>query len=397
VLIRNLLLTTVAVLIVVLGRESAGASAFAWFEQLSTGERMQFVFNLIFVGFLVVIFFGIRNVFKNQLMFQRQLEVLELTANERGERGAIEREEARRPSLGLPIGAIAPDFAAPDLDGRQITLEHLLMLGKPVLLFFVSPTCNPCKALLPSIERWQAEFGAKLTAVLVSSGTVEENRQKFGRAADFATILLQKEREISKLFRSDWTPGAVLINADGTIGSILATGDTEIFGLMDKLKPVLVTAMSANENGGAAQNIFIQPKKESHIPAIGQLAEDFTLPNFNGENVSLSTFRGMKTMLLFWRATCPYCLQLTDRLKTWETANKEFNLVIIASDEPEVELAREFKSIVLIETDREVQRMFDYDGTPSAVIINEDGKIISDIAGGEEDVFALVGHYRDKD
>jgi thiol-disulfide isomerase/thioredoxin len=396
VLIRNLFLTAVAVLLAAWGRTNAGASAFTWIEQLSTGERMQFVFNLIFVAFLIVVSIGIRNVIKNQVIFQRQLEVLELTATERNEKREIEREDVRRPSSGLPVGAIAPDFAATDLDGRRVTLEHLLMLGKPILLFFVSPSCNPCKALLPSIELWQAEFGEKLTAVLISSGAVEENRRKFGRGATFATILLQKDGEISKLFRSEWTPGAVLINADGSIGSVLATGDTEIFGLMDKVKPVLATAILANGNGHTAQNIFVQPKKESHVPVIGQFAPDFTLPDFSGKNVSLSAFSGMKTMLLFWRATCPYCLQLMDRLKTWEAANNEFNLVIIAANEPEVELAREFKSTVLIETNREVQRMFDYDGTPSAVIINEDGKIISDLAGGEEDVFALVGNYLDK-
>ncbi len=397
VLVRNILLAAVAALIFLAGRTNAGTSAFAWFGELTTGERMQFVFNLIFLGLFAVIFFGIRNVFKNQLIFQRQLEVLELTANENGSRREVERDEARRPSSGLPVGAVAPDFAAPDLDGRQVTLEHLLMLGKPILLFFVSATCNPCKALLPSIERWQTEFGTKLTAVLITSGGVEENRRKFGRAADFAAILIQNEsREIAKFFRSEWTPGAVLINADGTIGSVLATGDTEIYGLMDKVKPVLAAAIAANGNGHHAQNIFLQPKKEPHVPVIGQFAPDFTLPNLNGENISLSAFRGTKTMLMFWRATCPYCQQLTDRLKAWEAANSEFNLVIMAANEPEIERAREFRSTVLIETDREVQRMFDYDGTPSAVMINEDGKIISDIAGGEENVFALVGDYRNQ-
>ena len=398
VLVRNIALTAVAALVVLAGRERAGASAFDWLAELTTGERMQFVFNLIFLALFLIIFFGIKNVFKNQLMFQRQLEILELTANENGNRREVEREDARRPSSGLPVGAVAPDFAATDLDGRQVTLEHLLMLGKPILLFFVSPSCNPCKALLPSIERWQTEFGAKLTAVLVSLGETAENRRKFGSAADFATILLQSEpREIAKLFRSEWTPGAVLINADGSIGSVLATGDTEIFGLMDKLKPVLATALAVNGHGRVAappQNIFLQSRKEPHIPVIGHSAPNFTLPGLNGEKISLSDFRGSKTMLLFWRATCPYCRQLTDRLKTWEAANNEFRLVILAANEPEIELARQFQSTVLIETDREVQRIFDYDGTPSAVIINEDGKIISDITGGEENVFALVGDYR---
>lgn len=395
VLIRNLVLTAVAIFIVTAGTENAGVSAFGWLAELSTGERMQLVFNLIFVAFLGLICYGIKSILKNQIVFQRQLEILELTAIENGgDQREVKRENVRRPAPGLPVGAIAPDFTAPDLTGRKFSLEHLLMRGKPILLIFVSSSCSPCQALLPSVERWQAEFGSHLTITFLSSGTAAENTEKFGRVVGFATVLRQDDREISKLFRSEWTPGAILINADGTIGSVLATGDAEIFGLIDKIKPILTTAIAANGNGHRAQNIFVQPIREARTPVIGQIAPDFTLPNLDGEKISLSNFRGMKTVLLFWRATCGYCQQLNERLKTWETINDEFNLVILAANEPEIERAREFKSTVLIETDLEVQRKFDFDGTPSAVVIDADGTIASDVASGEEDVFALVGDYR---
>ena len=390
VLIRNLILTAIAAFVIFAGRENAGLSAFAWLNELTTGERMQLVFGLAICGFLTAIFINLRKVLQNQIVLQRQIEVLELTAHVESEgKREIEHEHARQPSVGLPVGAIAPDFAAPDLNGKQIALEHLLMQRKPVLLFFVSPSCNPCKSLLPKIEKWQSEFGAKIKFIFVSSGTPEENKQKFADVLSYATLLLQKERGISDLFRSQWTPGAVLINADGTIGSSLATGDVEIFNLIDGIKPVL-----ASLNGQATANFYLLHKRrqELPIPKPGQLAPDFTLPSLDGRVFSLADFRGRKTVLLFWRATCPHCREIIEELKAWEAEQNEFNLVVLAANEPEIELAREFKSTVLIETDLEVQRKFEIDATPTAILIDEAGKIASDLAQGDKDIFALIGY-----
>lgn len=395
VLIRNLVIAGIAAYIVFAGRENAGISAFAWFNDLTTGERMQFVIGLTIVGFLAAILLSLRKVLQNQIVLQRQIEAFELTANEEGRR-EVERKDVNAPSAGLPVGAVAPDFAAGDLLDKQATLEHLLMRGKPILMFFVSPSCNPCKALLPIIEKLQREVGEKLTVVLMSNGDRKENIEKFDRFNDGKVILLQQEREVAALFRSQWTPGAVLINADGTIGSALATGDKEILELIEAVRPKLLAAVSANGNGHAAEKFLVLPKKklETFAPRAGQPAPDFTLPTLDGKQISISDYRGKKTLLLFWRATCPFCQQMSEDLRAWEAEQDEFNLLILANNEPEIEAARSFQSTVLVETNLEVQRMFDLDGTPVGILIDEEGKIISDIATGAEDVFALVGYYK---
>lgn len=387
VLVRNAVLTAIAAFLVFAARETAGASAFAWLADLSNGERMQLVFNAAFVGLLVVLVFNLRKVLANQTILQRQIEILELTANE-GEKREVERKDARRPSAGLPVGAVAPDFAAPDLRGRAVTLEHLMMRGAPVLLFFVSPTCQPCAALLPKIADWKREFGSGLSIVFASSGAVADNVKKFGEQDFEKTVLLQNDNEIAAAFRAAWTPGAVLINADGTTGSALATGDKEIIELVDSFRAISNTNQSDDK-------ILILPKKrlETKQPRTGENVPQFSLPSLDGRRISSDEFRGMKTLLLFWRATCPYCRGMIDDLKTWEASGQsEFNLVVVANNEPEIERAREFRSTVLIESNMEVQRLFDYDATPGALVIDENGKIASDIATGADDVFALVGY-----
>lgn len=393
VLFRNLLLTAIAAFVVFTGRENAGMSAFSWFTELSTGERMQLFVGLLICGLLAAIFLSLRQVLKNQIVLQRQIEVLELTTNEEGKR-EVEREDVKKPSPGLPVGAIAPDFDAVDLNGKRVTLEHLLMRGKPLVLFFVSPTCNPCQAMTHLFDKWHRELNPKLSVILVSNGEKEENAKKFDRFEDGKTVLLQKGREIALQYRAPWTPAAVLINADGSIGSMLATGDREIMDLMDLIRPTVIEAIRANGNGHQIGNFLILPKKkqETLAPKAGDLAPDFTLPSLDGREISLSDFRGMKTLLLFWRATCPFCQEIANDLRDWEASQEEFKLVVIANNEPEIETARAFKSTVLIESNLQIQRLFDFDGTPGGLLIDEEGRIVSDIVAGAEDVFALVGY-----
>ena len=50
-------------------------------------------------------------------------------------------------AYGGQVGAKAPSFALPDLNGRTISLEQFK--GKVVFLDFWAPWCIPCKQELP--------------------------------------------------------------------------------------------------------------------------------------------------------------------------------------------------------------------------------------------------------
>ena len=394
VLVRNLVLLAMAVFVIVVGRENVGLSAFAWVFDLTTAWQMQLVFNVAFVGLLAAAIYYLRQVLRGQTVVQRQIEMMRLVGASGDDEDSTptDTREVAPIRQGLPVGAVAPEFAAADLNNRNITLENLLLRGKPILLFFVSPTCQPCQALIPSFEQWQNELGDKFSIVLISSGAAKANREKYG--AGNLTVLLQKDRETAELFQAAWTPSAVLINTDGTIGSELTNGDRAVFNLIDEIKAKLPQA--TNGNGHVAENYFILPKRkrETFAPRAGEFAPNFTLPSLDGREISLSDYRGMKTLLLFWRATCPFCSAMIDDLQKLESNLHDYKLLILANDEPEIERAKAFQSTVLIESNQTAQRLYDLDATPAGIIIDENGKIASDVVVGADDVFALVGFNR---
>src|SRR5438552_14620065 len=53
---------------------------------------------------------------------------------------------------GLPKGTTAPDFSLADQYGNVQRLSSYR--GRPVLLVFGSPSCTPCRTLLPQMEEW---------------------------------------------------------------------------------------------------------------------------------------------------------------------------------------------------------------------------------------------------
>ncbi len=124
---------------------------------------------------------------------------------------------------GLAVGAPAPDFVLPDLEGRQHSLESLRASGTPLLVVFTSPFCESCQVLTPKLPPLFARHEQELRLVLISRGSVEQNRAKLKDAAA-VTMLLQRAFEVAEAFDCTSTPAAVVVNADGLIGSPLAVG-----------------------------------------------------------------------------------------------------------------------------------------------------------------------------
>ena len=381
VLIRNLILAAIAGFVVVFGRQNAGAGVSSLFDDSTAVDKMNIILGIVIIGLLAYIAVTLKQIFRQQIVLQRQIEVLGLSAGE--ERSEQKHEDATTPAAGFPVGAVAPDFVLPAANGGQISLRNLTSEKKPVLLFFVSPTCAPCAALLPEIESWKMLLGAKLNFVFVSSGAATENLEKFGTDN---IVLLQKERETMELFLAKWTPTAVLINADGTIGSRLATGDGAIRRLIETIKPNL-------SNGHVPQSLFVADKAAK----IGQTAPEFALPDLNGRKINSADLRGKKTMLLFWGTTCGFCQQILEEVRDWERLPAEkraADLVVVSRGGERENREQNFKSPVLLENDGELMGQFGGKGTPSAVIIDENGKIASEVAVGAAEVFALVGKYK---
>ena len=229
-LTRNVIFAVMALVLVISGRENQGLPISSLASDFT--NVMQIVFGLIIIGFLFILLLYLKNIMEKQTQILRRLEVIELIANEGVEQN---RENIGDPKEGLPIGSPVPDFELPNVNGRIVAFDHLLMKGKPILFFNVSPTCEPCNALLPEIEHWEKELADKVSFVFISKGNSKENTAKFGNDSS-REVLLQDKNEVADLLETRWTPTALFINKNGMIASYPAAGDKAIRELVEKIK-----------------------------------------------------------------------------------------------------------------------------------------------------------------
>jgi len=379
-LARNGVLLFFALSLVVNGKENQGLNIFDNSNEFLNLNIMQIILGIVIIGFLTAIVFFLRKISEQQTQIIRRVEVLELISQESGKE--VERDNVDDPGAGLPIGAMAPKFKLPDINNKKVAFENLVAVSKPTLLFFVSPSCSPCEALVPEIENWQKNLKDRVKFVFISSGNVNENLDKFA-GNGFKHILLQKENEISKTFGAEWTPTALLINAKGLIASRLATGNSAIKELIEKVM---------EED---FEDEFVHIGDGNGIK-IGEKAPKFSLEDLKGNKVSNDYFYEKKTLVAYWNMNCPHCINMMEELRKWDKAKgvDDPNLLVISSGEMDAHKEMDLDSPVLIDNDNEVATELGMQGTPSAILIDKNGKIASETAVGAGRIWALLGKQK---
>jgi peroxiredoxin/uncharacterized membrane protein YphA (DoxX/SURF4 family) len=272
-------------------------------------------------------------------------------------------------AAGLAVGTTAPHFSVKTLDGRRVTLSDLLVHGRRVLLVFTDPGCGPCNALMPEVAEWQEGAGEAVTVAVIASGSAEDNRAKAEEHG--IDVFLQKGTEVATAYRYQGTPGAVVIEADGTIGSDVAAGAPAIKQLLSTAAPGVVAPL-----------------------VVGDAAPPLHLPALDGADVDLYEFAGGLTVVLFWSPTCGFCSSMLRDLHALEDRLREVEGVdlLIVSDGSAVANRRQRlrSTVVLDEEGRPVMNSFGADGTPMAVLVDAELRIASELATGSEEVLALA-------
>ena len=372
-LIRNIGFAIFALLLVAQGRDGQGLDL-----TTSSSDMFQAVLILGILVLLAVAVFYLKKIFEQQIQIMRRIEVLELVSRDGS---SVEREQAGSPAEGLPIGSPFPEFELADTAGKRIRFSDYKRRERPLLFLFVSPDCGPCNALYPEIKEWRAEMGEKLAIVLVSTGSIAANLEKF---TDEGPVLLQEKRELAELVRARWTPTAIYVNARGTIASHPAAGDSAIRELVEKLK---------SEDLKKEHLYFATTNGHSTPVRIGEKLPDFSMPDLNGDPVTQDTFKGKNSLVVFFSMTCPHCVRMINELKEWDL-NKgadEPNLVVFSDGDPEAHKELDLKAPIILDKDYKFAAGIGMMGTPSALVVNGEGEIVTETGVGAPNIWALIG------
>lgn len=375
---RNIGLAVLACTLAAVTIMFPGVNAVESGETLLGEGTMQLVIGFATVALLVAIFVVLRKISDQQGQIIRRIEILEVISNEGRE---LTRDEVSDPQTGLPIGSPIPLFNVTGAEGISIPSTDLVADGRPALLIFVSPTCHPCEAMIPDINSWIREFGETLDILLISTGEFKPNVEKFGDAnAD--RIFIQEVGGASEVMGPLWTPTAVLIDMKGRIASRNAAGDSAIRQLIEQIR-----------EKGVEDDYFYFPNGDSDGILIGQQVPPFKLEDLDGNEFTSEHLKGQKTIAAFWSTTCPFCMKMAEDLREW---NGEKNsggpkLVLFSSGDPEEHRSLELGAPVLLEEGYGTASKIGMNGTPSAVLIDEFGKIVSETGVGAEMIWALLG------
>jgi len=388
---RNLMLAAVAALILAWGKQPPGLSALNWVAESKTAQTMILLMSSVAVALLVAGVVYLRRVLGQQTRILDRIEAVEKLVEEYAP-PPMERTEATPPPDGLPVGAPAPDFSLTSIGGAKVSLGDLLAYGKPVMLLFVSPNCSPCVTILQDVKTWERDYSDRLTIALLSKGSLADNERRMSKY-DARHLLLVGESGVAESYEGKWTPAAVLISTQGKIASNNNYG-------ADAIRTLITSAVSTTyaepEDGETSENGHRLPVAVgSSSLKVGDPAPDFSLPDIYGEVVNNRDLLGRNTLLLFWDISCPFCRAMSEDIKRWEEDPPPGapRLVFLASGDLEkVKDASElFESPFLHDDGFEVSMQLGTRSTPSALLIDREGRIASSIAKGSSNVLLLAG------
>jgi thiol-disulfide isomerase/thioredoxin/uncharacterized membrane protein YphA (DoxX/SURF4 family) len=355
---RNIVLAALAVFVLVQSPAHAGPGLVVWLRSLTAIESM---FALVVLALAALAVFQVTMVV--QLLAQNGRMMLRIEALE-AKLG--NRVEPAPPPAGLPVTTEAPAFSLQGLDGIPVTLETLRGLNKPLLLLFTETGCPACELILADVGRWQREHADRLLVVPIGRGDLNVNRAKALRHG-LEHALVQTNREVAEAYQVQGTPSAVLLK-DGLVASPLAAGPDEIRALMfGATLPDPVTK--------------------------GDAAPSLELRDLDGKPVDIAAPRGRRKVLLFWNPSCGFCKAMLGDVRSWERTRSRNapELLVVSAGSAEANRQQRFRSPVVLDPIFGAAGVFGATGTPSAIVLDENGRVASDVGVGATAVLSMLG------
>jgi peroxiredoxin len=381
-LVRNGALMVLAGFVLASGQPDAAARALDGLGGLDTATALALAALVIAVAGVVILGWVALH-----LLRQQGRVLLRLDALDSGGAGAQMPPPA---PAGLPVGAPAPPFELPTVDGGTVALAQLIDGGRPLVLAFVDPGCEPCRSLLPRLAARQVDGKGPPMAVVISGEDADAAR---AMAAEHGVspALLDRDGAAAEAYDVTGTPMAVAIGPDGLIRSELAAGIDAVQELLDHLDRgdrdglLLPIVRVGGSNGGG--------DGDGGHAALGERIPDLELEGLDGVPTSLRAAVGdAPHLMMFWSPTCGYCDAMLDAVRALEARDDLPPLLLVATGDADANRAQGLRSRTLLDPGFEdTGTELGVAGTPSALRLDGDGRIVSRLAVGADSVLALAG------
>lgn len=192
--------------------------------------------------------------------------------------------------------------------------------------------------------------------------------------------------------------GAVFVLSDTTPGSDIVS----TLAQLNSYQWLALLGAVAVVIGGL---IYLQQRQKrlaNETPAapvglpVGSEAPPFELAAYAGGTTSLTGLLayGKPLLLIFTNPTCGPCVVLFEEVKEWQHSHSEQLTIALLSfgtiKENFVNVARNGLGQVLLQQKREVAEKYGANLTPTAVVVNTSGRIVSPLAAGADEIRALL-------
>jgi thiol-disulfide isomerase/thioredoxin len=130
-------------------------------------------------------------------------------------------EPSSAPRSCPATGSPAPEFSfpVPKASNERVSLRSLKAKGKPIVLAFWAFSCAPCIQEMPALQRLAAEWGERVSVLLVHVGGPEE---KMLAALDRWSIGLpsaldESKKKSTEQYCAGELPRLFVVDAKGTV------------------------------------------------------------------------------------------------------------------------------------------------------------------------------------
>ena len=140
--------------------------------------------------------------------------------------------------------------------------------------------------------------------------------------------------------------------------------------------------------------LLLRNERESTVTSIKQIqvglpAPNFTFPDLNGQQVSLSEHRGKVVLVNIWATWCPPCRQeMPSMQKLYERFNGEnFEILAVSIDATGREAVAPFVRTmnltfpIMLDPKEVIRPLYGITGVPESFIIDKEGIVVEKIIG----------------